>query len=94
MSRGVAILNTVTKPCYVERIDDYHFRIILTQGLNRQIRRMVTTLGYHVSRLMRVRIMNITNDTKLGKWRYLTNDEVSVLKDSLVDSSKTEEASV
>jgi len=94
MSKGVPILNTVTKPCYVERVNDYHFRIILTEGLNRQIRRMCNYLGFHVTRLMRVRIMNIELDTKVGKWRYLTNDEIKELKDSLVDSSKTEEASI
>ncbi len=84
----------MTKPCYVERIDDYHFRIVLTQGLNRQIRRMCTTLGYHVTRLMRVRIMNITIEgLKVGKWRYLTNKEVEEIKSLTETSSKTEEAS-
>ena len=93
LSKGIPILDTVTKPCYVERIDDFHFRIILTQGLNRQIRRMCNYLGYHVVRLMRVRIMNIELDTKVGKWRHLSNAEVTELKESLIDSSKTEEAS-
>lgn len=94
LSKGVAILGTMTKPCYVERIDDYHFRIVLTQGLNRQIRRMCTTLGYHVTRLMRVRIMNITIEgLKVGKWRYLTNKEVEEIKSLTETSSKTEEAS-
>ena len=93
MSKGVPILNTVTKPCYVEKIDNYHFRIVLTQGLNRQIRRMCSYLGYHVTRLMRVRIMNVELDTKPGKWRYLTNAEVSEIKSLVEDSSKTEEAS-
>ena len=94
MSRGVAILGTVTKPCYVEKIDDFHFRIILTQGLNRQIRRMCTQLGYHVVRLMRVRIMNITIEgIKQGKWRYLSQQEVHEIMMLTEDSSKTEEAS-
>ena len=94
MSQGVSILGQMTKPCYVEKIDNYHFRIILTQGLNRQIRRMCTALGYHVTRLMRVRIMNVTTEgIKIGKWRYLSNDEVKELKALTEDSLKTEEAS-
>jgi len=94
MSRGVPILGKMTKPCHVEKINNYHFRITLTEGMNRQIRRMCSALGYHVTRLMRVRIMNITLDgIKLGKWRYLTNDEVNQLKALTEDSSKTEEAS-
>ena len=94
MSQGVSVLETMTKPCYVEKIDDYHFRIILTQGLNRQIRRMCTTLGYHVTRLMRVRIMNVTIDSlKVGKWRYLSNTEIEEIKSLTEASSKTEEAS-
>ena len=94
MSQGVNVLGQMTKPCHVEKIDNYHFRITLTQGLNRQIRRMCTTLGYHVTRLMRVRIMNVTTDgIKIGKWRYLTNDEVDELKALTEHSLKTEEAS-
>lgn len=94
MSRGVPILGKMTKPCHVEKINNYHFRITLTEGLNRQIRRMCSALDYHVTRLKRVRIMNITIEgVKLGKWRYLTNDEVKELKTLTEDSSKTEEAS-
>lgn len=94
MSKGVPVLGEMTKPCHVEKIDNYHFRIILTQGLNRQIRRMCTHLGYHVTRLMRVRIMNVTTDgLKIGKWRYLTNSEIEELKALTKTSSKTEEAS-
>lgn len=94
MSRGVPVLGKMTKPCTVEKINNYHFRIILTEGMNRQIRRMCSALGYHVTRLMRVRIMNITLDgLRMGKWRYLTNDEVNELKSLTEESSKTEEAS-
>jgi len=94
MSKGVAVLGTMTKPCHVVKIDDYHFRITLTQGLNRQIRRMCTTLGYHVTRLMRVRIMNVAIEgLKVGKWRYLTNTEIEEIKSLTETSSKTEEAS-
>ncbi len=94
MGNGVPVLNTITKKCKVEIIDDYSFKIILTEGLNRQIRRMCSYLGYQVTRLQRVRIMNIRLDTKIGKWRYLTNDEVEELKKMVKDSSKTEEASI
>lgn len=94
MGRGVPILGKMTKPCIVEKIDNYHFRITLTEGMNRQIRRMCSALGYHVTRLMRVRIMNITLDgLRMGKWRYLSNDEIAELKALTEDSSKTEEAS-
>ena len=94
MAEGVNILGQMTKPCHVEKIDELHFRITLTQGLNRQIRRMCSALNYHVTRLMRVRIMNVTIDNvKLGKWRYLTNAEVAELKELTKQSSKTEEAS-
>src|SRR5690606_2887356 len=75
MSGGVPILDTVTRPCEVEQIDTFRFRIILTQGLNRQIRRMCEYLGYEVTRLKRVRIMNVQLDIPVGKWRNLTADE-------------------
>ena len=94
MASGVNILGQMTKPCHVEKIDEFHFRITLTQGLNRQIRRMCSALNFHVTRLMRVRIMNVTIDNvKPGKWRYLTNAEVAELKQLTKQSSKTEEAS-
>jgi len=90
MSSGVQILGKITKPAYTERIDNFHFRIVLTEGLNRQIRRMCTTFGYHVTRLMRVRIMNITTDgLAVGKWRYLTNEEIETLHDLTKESKKT-----
>jgi 23S rRNA pseudouridine2604 synthase len=80
MSVGVDILNTTTKPCYVSRISEYEFRIILTQGLNRQIRRMCKVFGYKVERLQRVRIMNLKiGDLPMGAWRYLSDQELSEL---------------
>ena len=69
MGNGIPILNTVTKKCEVKLIKDYEFKIILTQGLNRQIRRMCEFLGYRVKKLTRVRIMNIKIDIPIGKWR-------------------------
>ena len=89
MSNGVAILDTVTRKCMVEKISNTTFRIILTQGLNRQIRRMCEHLGYEVRRLKRVRIMNIPLDINRGEWRHLTNKEFSELNELLTDSSKT-----
>ena len=84
MSSGVAILDTVTRPCEVEQIDDKTFRIILTQGLNRQIRRMCETLGYRVVTLKRIRIMNINlGKLKLGTYRNVTDKELSELLDLL-----------
>ncbi|KUJ56575.1 23S rRNA pseudouridine(2604) synthase RluF [Chryseobacterium aquaticum] len=91
MRNGVPILDTVTKKCEVERIDDMTFRIVLTQGLNRQIRRMCEYLGYEVKKLKRIRIMNIKLDLPLGKWRDLTEEELAVLNVSLDGSSKTYE---
>jgi 23S rRNA pseudouridine2604 synthase len=78
MSIGVPILDTVTQPCEVTRISDYMFRIILTQGLNRQIRRMCAHFEFQVRRLQRIRIMNITLEgIKTGSWRELTATELS-----------------
>ena len=71
MSNGIPILNTVTKKCFVKQTHKNQFRIILTQGLNRQIRRMCEYLNYRVNALKRVRIMNVKLDVKLGKWRHL-----------------------
>ena len=80
MSKGVKILNTVTRPCVVEKVDERSFRIILTQGLNRQIRRMCKAFGYNVIFLKRIRILNIElNDIKEGAWRHLTEQEVEFL---------------
>ena len=80
MSKGVPVLNTITKKCVVKNISDYQFKIILTQGLNRQIRRMCDFLNYKVKKLERVRIMNIKLDIPLGKWRKFTNAEINELK--------------
>lgn len=89
MSNGVPILDTVTRKCRVEQLNKNTFKIVLTQGLNRQIRRMCEYLGYEVTRLKRVRIMNITLDTPIGEWRYLTEKELEDLNELLEDSSKT-----
>jgi len=90
MSTGVPILDTVTKPCQVEPLGPNSFRIILTQGLNRQIRRMCTFLGYEVVSLKRVRIMNIHLDQlKTGQWRYLTFAEMKELNELVRYSKKT-----
>lgn len=86
MGRGVPILNTVTKKCEVERLGNYDFRIILTQGLNRQIRRMCEYLEYDVIALRRIRIMNIKLDIPVGTWREFTPPELNELNDMLSDS--------
>ena len=88
MAAGVPILDTVTRPCTVKKIGKYTFSIILTQGLNRQIRRMCEALGYEVKDLLRVRVMNITLDgLKDGQYRKLTDQELNELYDQLKDSS-------
>jgi len=80
MAGGVKIMGEVTKPCTVTRIDSVTFRMILTQGLNRQIRRMCSALGYKAQRLMRVRIMNIhLGHLRAGHWRRLTQPELAGL---------------
>jgi len=83
MSNGVPILGTITKKCKVEIINKNTFRIILIQGLNRQIRRMCEHLGYKVTSLKRVRIMNIDLDLDTGYWRDLTKEELKELRKSL-----------
>lgn len=88
MANGVPILDTVTRKCKVEPIDKYRFRIILTQGLNRQIRRMCEYLGYNVVRLKRIRIMNVNLDVPVGQWRYLSSDELKEIQRLVADSSK------
>ncbi len=88
MAGGVPILDTVTRKCKVERIGKYKFRIILTQGLNRQIRRMCEYFGYQVTRLERVRVMNITlGDLKPGQYRKVTEEEIAELMEMIKDSS-------
>lgn len=91
MSEGVPILDTVTRECTVKQLTNFNFNIILTQGLNRQIRRMCEYLDYKVIKLIRIRIINIHLDTEVGKWRYLTEDELSELQSIISDSSKTHE---
>lgn len=90
MSAGVPLkdeehkLDTVTRKCRVERVSDRVFKIVLTQGLNRQIRRMCSYFGYNVIKLKRIRIMNIKlGDLKLGKWREITTHEIKELKAKL-----------
>ena len=90
MSNGVKILETITKKCVVKQEGKNRFRIILVQGLNRQIRRMSQALGYHVEMLRRVRIMNITlANLPLGQWRFFTAEEIKVVEAKLSSSSKT-----
>ncbi len=93
MANGIPILGTVTKKCKVEQISKYVFRIVLTQGLNRQIRRMCEYLGYEVTALKRIRIINISLDVPVGKYRELTTQEIKELNQIIAPSSKTEEVS-
>lgn len=84
MAAGMEILGTVTKPCTIEQVDDHTLRMILTQGLNRQVRRMCHAAGFEVTRLVRVRIMNITlGDLPEGKWRALSEEELKKLFEQL-----------
>ena len=89
MSNGVEILETITKNCFVKQLGKKKFKIILTQGLNRQIRRMCESLGYRVKSLKRVRIMNIKLDLPTGKYRNFTKEELYKLNKLLENSSKT-----
>jgi 23S rRNA pseudouridine2604 synthase len=89
MKNGVPILDTITRKCKVEKLGKYTFRIVLTQGLNRQIRRMSEYLGYNVTKLKRVRIMNVKLDVPIGKWRYITTKELDEINKLVADSSKT-----
>ena len=88
MSNGVEILDTITRNCFVEKLGPKKFKIILTQGLNRQIRRMCESLGYRVKSLKRVRIMNIILDLPKGKYREFTKEEILELNALLENSSK------
>ena len=89
MSNGVEILDTITKNCFVKQLGPKKFKIILTQGLNRQIRRMCESLGYRVKSLKRIRIMNIKLDLPKGKYREITKEELLELNELLENSSKT-----
>ena len=89
MSKGVPILDTVTRPCKVIQTHKRTFKIILTQGLNRQIRRMCEYLDYTVVTLKRVRIMNILLDVGVGKWRHLTKKELAEINRLVANSKKT-----
>ena len=93
MGNGVPILDTITRKCKVEQISKYNFKIILTQGLNRQIRRMCEYLGYEVTALKRIRIINISLDLPVGRYRDLTDAEIKELNQLIEPSSKTEDAS-
>lgn len=94
MGNGIPILETVTRKCHVEQVSKYIFKIILTQGLNRQIRRMCEYLGYEVTALKRIRIINISLDVAVGRYRELTTPEIQQLNQLIEPSSKTEEASL
>lgn len=94
MGNGVPILDTITRKCKVEQVSKYIFKIILTQGLNRQIRRMCEYLGYDVTALKRTRIINISLDVPVGRFRDLTDFEIKELNQLIEPSSKTEEASL
>ena len=84
MEQGIPILDTITRPCHIIQIDSHTFRIILTQGLNRQIRRMCEYFGYKVLTLKRVRVMNIhLGELPEGTWREITGNELSELKTAL-----------
>ena len=94
MGNGVNILDTITKKCKVKKINDFTFNIVLTQGLNRQIRRMCDHLGYEVKTLKRIRIMNIKlGNLKPGKFRHFTPNELTEVLLLVEDSVKTMEAS-
>jgi pseudouridine synthase len=89
MSSGIEMLNTVTLPCEVKKLSDYEFEIVLTQGLNRQIRRMCKILRYRVNDLQRVSILNIhLDDLKVGEWREFTGIELDDLKTSLIEKAE------
>jgi 23S rRNA pseudouridine2604 synthase len=93
MSEGVSILGTVTKKCIVKQEGEKQFRIILTQGLNRQIRRMCAALGFKVTSLVRVRIMHITlAGLAKGKWRFFAQKEVAEINNLIKNSSKIADA--
>jgi len=94
IGHGIPILGTITKKCDVLQLNEYSFKIVLTQGLNRQIRRMCEYLNYEVNQLIRTRIMNIRlGNLKIGEWREISEDEMNYIHKMVRYSSKTEEAS-
>jgi len=92
MSSGIPVLDTITRKCEVEQLDKNRFKIILTQGLNRQIRRMCEYPNYKVVKLKRVRIMNIKLYLAVGKWRYLSDHELNEIGRLISGSSKTHDS--
>ena len=90
MGNGIPVLNTITRRCKITQIGKFEFKIILTQGMNRQIRRMCEYLGYDVLKLKRIRIMNIPLDMPVGEWRHLTEDEMNGINLLISASSKTQ----
>ncbi len=90
MANGIPILDTITRKCEVNQLSKFEFKIILTQGLNRQIRRMCEFLDYRVLKLKRVRIMNINLDIPSGEWRFFSEKEFEELNSLLDSSSETE----
>lgn len=89
MSNGIPILDVVTRKCQTEQVSNFVFKIILKEGLNRQIRRMCSYLNYEVQKLQRVRIMNIALNTPIGEWRYLSDSEIKEIQKLVSSSSKT-----
>ncbi len=95
MGNGVPVLDEITKKCRVAKLSRFVFKIVLTQGLNRQIRRMSAHFNYKVVGLKRTRIMNVQlGDLPVGKWRDLTQNELKMIFELIADSDKTEDASV
>lgn len=92
MGMGIPILDTTTKKCEVERLGKFDFRIVLTQGLNRQIRRMCEYLEYEVVNLKRVRIMNISLDIPTGEYRDITSEELATINNMVSNSAKIHES--
>ena len=89
MGKGIPILDTITRKCFVKQTHKKQFRIILTQGLNRQIRRMCEFIDYRVLKLKRIRIMNVNLDIDVGKYRELKSSEINSIKESVLESNKT-----
>ena len=94
MGNGVPIADTITNKCVIKKLNDREFNIVLTQGLNRQIRKMCDHLGYQVVALKRIRIMNVKLDVPAGEWRYLTDEEINRINELVQESVKTEDASI